>query len=226
MNMSNNPLPRLGGLLAAAFCSLAAAAPAPDVNLLVEHEITEKTSDGVTRQLHYAERVYRRAGLVWIERVLPPGAHDAAEHAHGDHEHKHLDLAAAAKLITLDADKLARIKLVNTHDKVVINVPSAEYGNVGFDGSWENAVHLLDPKQLKTMQPIAGKAQNYQLKRADTTVRVAWDAAGEFPRQVESGNASGTRHKLMRVRQTSAPATTPWTTLQGYAQKEYSDYLD
>jgi hypothetical protein len=30
----------------------------------------------------------------------------------------------------------------------------------------------------------------------------------------------------MRVRETSAPATAPWTTLQGYAQKEYSDYLD
>lgn len=216
----------LSGLLAATLFSVAVAAPAGDANLLVDHEIKELTPDGVTRQLHFQERIYRRAGLVWIERVLPPGAHDTAEHAHGDHDHKHLDLAAAAKLITLDADKVARIKLVNTHDKVVINVPPAEYGNVGFDGSWDNAVHLLDPKQLKTMQPVPGKAQSYQLTRAGTTIRVVWDAKGEFPRQVESDNASRTRHKLMRVRETSAPATAPWTTLQGYAQKEYSDYLD
>lgn len=224
--MSHTCFRSLRWLLPACCISLAQAAPAPDVNLLVDHDITEKTPDGVTRQIHFQERIYRRAGLVWSERVLPKGAHDADEHARGEHGHKHLDLAAAARLVTPDGEQKAKIRLVNLHDKVVINVPPPEYGNVGFDGSWANAVHLLDPQQLRSMQPVAGKAGAYQTRRGETTVRVDWDAKGEFPRRVESSNAAGTRLKVMRVRETNAPANTPWTALGSYRQKEYSDYLD
>lgn len=206
--------------------SLAQAAPASDVNLLVEHDITELTGDGVTRKLHFQERVYRRANLVWVERVLPAGAHQATDHAQGGHDHKHIDLAAAARLITLEPNKSLNVRLVNAHDRVVINVPPAEYGNIGFDGNWANAWHLLDPKQLKAMSPVGGRGPWYQLKKGDTTVRVAWDQSGEFPRRVESANASGSHRKLMVVSDLPAPKQLPWTKIQGFAQKEYSDYLD
>lgn len=216
----------LVGLASATLISFAVAAPAADVDLLIDHSLTETTPDGVTRKLHFQERMYRRANMVWIERVLPAGAHDAAEHAKGGHEHKHLDLAAAARQVTLAADKTISVRLVNVHDKVVINVPPPEYGNIGFDGSWDNAWHLLDPKQLKTMQAVAGKAEHYRLKKGNLDLQVEWDGKGEFPRRVESRNSEGTRHKLMVVSAAPAPKVLPWANLQGYAQKEYSDYLD
>lgn len=95
--------------------------------------------------------------MVWIERVLPPEAHREADHAKGGHDHKHMDIVAAARWITKEGEQPVRIRLVNAHDKVVVNVPAAEYGNIGFDGNWANAQYLLDPQQLKTI-PAPAKA--------------------------------------------------------------------
>lgn len=200
------------------------AAPA-DLNLLVKHDITEIGADGVTRNIRFQERVYRRNGLVWVERVLPAEAHRGEDHAQGGHDHKHMDLAASARWITQDKGQGVRIRLVNHHDRVVIDVPAAEYANVGFDGSWENAWHLLDPRQLKDMRVKSGGL--YEKAGNGNTVRVLWDSKAEIPRRVESANKSGTSRKIMVAEDIPAPRKTPWEGLgSGYQQKEYSDYLD
>lgn len=213
----------VGGLLAASV-GAACAAP-PDLNLLVRHEISELGADGVTRNLSFQERVYRRAGLVWVERVVPAAAHRADEHAHGGHEHKHMDLAAAARWITRDDGQAPRLRLVNAHDRVVVAVPEAEYANVGFDGNWENAVHLLDPRQLKGMRAEGGGW--YESAGAERVVRVLWDARAEVPRRVESTARAGNSRRLMVAEPIPAPRNPPWLRVgSSYQQKEYSDYLD
>lgn len=223
-------LPRLLLVLVTAGSCLTVRAADTDLNLLVEHDITEVGADGVTRAVHFQERVFRRNDMIWIERVIPDGAHEAGAHAEGGHEHKHMDLAAAARWITLDGGKTLRVRLVNAHDRVVVDVPAAEFGNVGFDGSWASARHLLDPRQLETMKPAAGDAPAgtrwYQAVSGPQTVRVLWDEKAGIPRRVQSNNAAGTSRKQMSAKDVAAPKSAPWTALGGYQQKEYSDYLD
>jgi hypothetical protein len=223
------PTRLLLALLLAGPCTAALAAD-PDLDLLVEHDLTEIGADGVTRNVHFQERFHRRDGMIWIERVIPAGAHEAGAHSSADHEHKHMDLAAAARWITLEGGTLPRVRLVNGVDRVVVEVPAAEYGEIGFDGSWESAWHLLDPRQLQSMRPAPGQAPAgtrwYQAAAGQQTVRVLWDEKARIPRRIESSNAAGTSRKRMTASDVAAPRSAPWKTLAGYQQKEYSDYLD
>jgi hypothetical protein len=207
----------------------AARAADLDLDLLVDHDLTELGPDGVTRTVHFQERVHRREGMVWIERVLPAGAHDAGAHAAGGHDHKHLDLAAAARWITREGG-VARVRLVNLQDRVVIEVPPAEYGEIGFDGSWENAWHLIDPRQLLAMKAGAGEAPPgtrwYQATSGAQMVRLLWDEKARIPRKVLSANATGTSRKQMSAREVPAPKQPPWSALAGFQEKTWSDYLD
>ena len=230
MNLTSRFTARLLLALLAAGTCLAAEAADLDLDLLVEHHLTELGADGITRTIQFQERVHRRQNLVWVERVIPEGAHDAAAHAEGGHDHKHLDLAAAARWITLEGGKVVKVRLVNAHDRVVIDVPPAEFGDVGFDGSWENAFHLLDPRQLQAMKPAAGEAPPgtrwYQVVNGGRTVRVLWDDRAGIPRRVQSSDATGTSRKSMSARDVAAPRAAPWNGLAGFQQKVYSDFLD
>ncbi len=216
-------------IVAAGFFSSAGAATT-NLNLLVEHDISEVGADGVTRSIHFQERVYRRDHMVWIERVIPANVQEASEHAEGGHEHKHLDLAGAALWVALEGGKVLNVRLVNAHDKEVISVPAAEYGNVGFDGSWENAWHLLDPRQLKSMKPLTATAPAgmrwYETASGNRSIRVLWDERAAIPRSVMSDSKSGTARKRMTAKNIAAPRGEPWAVLGSYKQKEYSDYLD
>ena len=220
----------LGSLLIATLFSGASLAAPPDLNLLVKHHMTELGADGVTRTVSFAERVYRRDGMVWIERVLPPEAHREADHAKGGHDHKHMDIAAAARWITKEGEQPVRIRLVNAHDKVVVNVPAAEYGNIGFDGKWTSASQLLDPEQLKRMKPAKRAAPAgtrwFEGGTRDTQVQVLWDESAAYPRRIESANTRGTQRSTMVVTRETMPGQMPWAGLKGYTQKEYADLLD
>jgi hypothetical protein len=167
--------------------------------------------------------------MVWIERVLPASAQEPGAHAAGGHDQKHMDLAAAARWITLEGG-LVRVRLVNLHDRVVVEVPAAEYGEIGFDGSWENAWHLLDPSQLRTMKagPLGAGAGTrwYQATAGAQTVRVLWDERARIPRRVESASAAGTSRKQMSASAAAAPKQPPWRALDGFQEKTWSDYLD
>lgn len=211
---------------------LPVAAAAGDLDLLVRHQVVSVGADGVTREVRFSERVHRRRDLVWVERVIPPAArhdHVSDPKAHAG-EHDHADLAAAARWLTRSDDGAVRVRLVDRPGRALIDVPPAEYENVGFDGQWDGAYHLLDPHRLATMQPSPRKAPAgcrwYEAVASDSVVRVLWDEAAAYPRRVESSGRSGTVRKAMVAEVVPAPATAPWERLSGYRGREYSDYLD
>lgn len=214
-----------------AIASFSSSAIAGDLNLTIHHKITSLSADGVSRQIEFGERLYRRDNQVWNERIIPAGAHSDAEHTdQHNEEHKHLDLAASARWIVRKASGDLQVQLVNHHEKTTMNIGPAEYGNIGFDGDWDAAYHLISPKQLATMKPTGQQAPSgskwYEKHSPSGWVKVLWDEQNQYPRQVESGNSSKTSRKSMVATITPAPASLPWTGLKTYQQKEFSDTLD
>ena len=213
-----------------------AAPPEPLTALRVEHHVSSLGADGVQRDARFAGRVTRQRGSVWIERELPPGAgHDPEDHeGHKGHDkahvgHKHAEADGAPRWIERDASGALNVRLVSDTQKKTYRVDPAEYGNVGFDGSWAAAYHLLDPAALKGMRadgPVRNGVQTYRTTQGDRTVTVDWDVAGQYPRRVEARNASGTQRKLTRVTALPAPAAAPWVRAQRYTAADYTDLMD
>ena len=205
-------------------------ASAPELALKIEHDITTLSADGITRNVRYAERLVRQGDQVWLARVLPPNAHEEAEHAAGAKSHKHMDVAAAARWVQRAPDGTLRVRLVNAHDKLAVDVPQADWANAGFDGQWASALHLLDPARVARMTPLARPAPTgskwVESRNGQMTVRVLWDDKGQYPRRVESSHARGTSRSVTVATPEALPKPLPWDRLQGYAQKEYSDLLD
>lgn len=217
----------------ALIASVAPLAPAAagDLNLAIHHEIDSTGADGVHRKAEFSERLYRRHNQVWIERVIPAGVHSDSEHADKHNEdHKHLDVAASARWIIRNAKGDLQVQLVNRYEKMIVNINPTDYGNIGFDGGWDAAYHLLSPRQLASMTPtdLAAPAgcKWYESRNQSGWVKVLWDENEQYPRQVESGNTSRTSHKRMDVKITTSPSPLPWKDLAAYQQKEYSDTLD
>jgi len=213
--------------LGALLCSPALA---QDLALKVEHETVSLSADGVTRTTRFAERLVRRGQQSWIARILPAGAHDQAEHQAGGKGHKHMDIGAAARWVVRQGDGKLQLRLVNTHEKMVVDVAPTDYANVGFDGQWTTASQLLDPEQIRRMQPIQRSAPAgcrwYEGKSREARVQVLWDEKAGFPRRIESSNPSGSQRSTLVAKQETMPGSMPWATLKGYVQKEYSDLLD
>lgn len=210
--------------------TLAAPAGAP-LMLRVEHQLSSLGSDGVKRDVSFTERIYRAGDTVWIEREVPAGgARHTHEHAKAAADgHKHPDLSTAARWIEKQPSGKASVRLVSDPMKKAFDVEPAEFGNIGFDGSWATAYHLLDPaalKQMKAVGPVKGGVQQYQLRRADESVTVRWDIAGQYPRSVESRDTGGTSTKLTRVSVMAVQSRPPWARAQHYTRSAYTDLMD
>lgn len=203
---------------------------AQDLALLIEHDSTSLGPDGVTRTTRFSERLIRRDQQSWVARVIPPGAHEEAEHRAGDKSHKHMDLSAAARWIVRANDGKLQVRLVNQHDRMIVNVPPVDYANIGFDGNWTSASNLLDPNQIKKMKASTrtapAGARWYEGGTKDAKVFVLWDETAQYPRRIESANTAGTRRNVMSVKREAMPSTLPWSQLKGFAEKEFSDLLD
>ncbi|MCO5400945.1 hypothetical protein [Ralstonia soli] len=224
-------------LLSLALATLAvtaqAASPASSnalTALRVEHQMSSLGTDGIQRDVRFAERVYRQGDRVWIARELPPeSAHAEHDHTNAHAGHKHADTDTAPRWIERDAKGALTVRVVSVLQQKNYAVEPAEYSNIGFDGSWATAYHLLDPAALKGMRPqgpVRNGVQTYKAKQGERTVTVDWDVAGQYPRRVESRNASGSQRKLTRVTALPAPATAPWVRAQGYAAADYTDLMD
>lgn len=215
----------IAGLLVAAL-SASTAACAQDVELLVKHTAVSYGPDGVTRSTEFAERVSRAADSLWISRVLPKESHSDQDHAKGGKEHKHIDVTTASRWISRDASGVVQMRLVPHHEKVVVTVSKTDYGNIGFDGSWAAAWSLVDPAALKRMKAgaTAKDLTTYTLNEKGRAVKVVWNSKLQMPVSVESSDKTSHRQTLVQV-VSSAPAR-PWEKLQGFTQKDYSDYLD
>lgn len=96
------------GLLMAVVLPLGAAAAeqkpqmqpdaAPAVNLRLSYENRAIGQDGIIRDSRYSDLMYRRSGLVWIERELPAGVRESREH-----EHEHASPMPATRTMRLRA---------------------------------------------------------------------------------------------------------------------------
>jgi hypothetical protein len=201
-------------------------AHASDVVLVVKHTVISNGADGIKRTTEFSERITRSSDNLWVSRVLPEGGHSEQEHAKSGKEHKHLAVSTAARWITRDASGAVQMRLVPHDEKLVVNVSKSDYDNVGFDGSWTAAWSLMDPTSLKRMQigSVAGDLTTYTLTDKARKVKVVWNSKLQVPALVESMDKSSQRKTVVEVLSTKTER--PWDRLQGYAQKDYSDYLD
>lgn len=228
-------------LLAAGLACNAQAAPAAplDLDLGIRYYNRVLTPEGVTRESRYEEKMLRRPGHVWVERVLPAvhGSHDA----HGakqpvalkrtQHEHKHFNPVVIPRHVMLDKNTV-KVEYIDARDKVVVSIPKAEYENVNFDGSWENSFYLLDPKLVAAM-PLSKQVSNVagahwrEVEKNGVFQRVLWDAQKQIALIIESGDRANTFYRRVDVKlQASLSRAQPWANLKNYAQREYADYLD
>jgi hypothetical protein len=214
---------RLTLLALAACCCGAQAAPSLDLKLAYYSRV--QTPEGVTREARYEERMLRRPGHVWVTRALPAAA-SVADGGHG-----HFNPVLLARHVVNQDGKL-RLEYVDRQAKALVAIPPSEYGNVSFDGSWANAWFVLDPKRVRTL-PASARPSGVpgavwrERDRAGNFERVLWDPQREVPLVIESGDRAGT--VLHRIEVSVLPRLEqrlPWLALQGYAQKEYADFLD
>ena len=230
-------------LLAAGFAGTTQAAPAApaDLDLGITYYSRVLTPEGVTRESRYAEKMLRRPGHVWVERVLAPSTDPHAGHKHGDntkvalkatqHEHKHFNPVLIPRHVVLEKNTV-RVEYIDAHDKIVVSIPKAEYENVNFDGSWENSFYLLDPKLVAAM-PLSKQASNApgarwrEVEKNGVFQRILWDEQKQIPLVIESGDRANTFYRRVDVKlQPTVSKAQPWANVQNYAQREYSDYLD
>jgi len=213
--------------------SAAGDAEAPDQNLRIQHHVLTIGKDGVQRESRYADLMFRRAGTVWIERELPPALR--ADHDHEASEgkvhigHSHADNTAAPLWLRRDAAGKVQVGMVLRQQRKLIEVDKANYGNVGYGGSWANAYWLIDPASLPRMKSLgtAGKdVQRYELQQGESTLRIEWDTVGRYARKIEQRNAHGTSLNVMTASAIPAPKTLPWQIADAYERGEYSDLLD
>ncbi|MET3383374.1 hypothetical protein [Variovorax paradoxus] len=214
--------------------SAAGDAEAPDQNLRIQHHVLTIGKDGVQRESRYADLMFRRAGTVWIERELPPALR--ADHDHEASEgkvhigHSHADNTAAPLWLRRDAAGKVQVGMVLRQQRKLIEVDKANYGNVGYGGSWANAYWLVDPASLPHMKALgtAGNkgVQRYEVQQGESTLRIDWDVAGRYARKIEQRNAHGTSLNVMTASAIPAPKTLPWQIADAYERGEYSDLLD
>ncbi len=215
-----------------AMAAVQAAPGGPSLDLDIAYYTRATTPEGVTREAHYKETMLRRPGHVWVERVLPAMPRSDREGAIGGAAgHAEFNHAIAPHHVTWE-NNAVRIDLVDTREKAVVAIPAAEYGNVNFDGSWTNAYFLLDPKRVSAMprsdrkSPVAGARWREQ-KKNGVFERVLWDENRHIPLTIESGDEAATFYRRIDVSvRPSLLTRLPWLQLRGYAQKEFSDYLD
>lgn len=208
----------------------------PDLDLSIQHYSRVMTAEGVLRETRYEETMMRRPGHVWLARVLPTQHGTKHDHGHQpaakkSHHHKHPNYEILPRHVMLDRENI-RLEAVNAEERDLIFIPPAEYDNANFDGSWVNAFFLMDPQRLATLplsnrpSAVAGARWREQEKNG-LFQRVLWDDKRMVPLIVETGDRAGTFLERVTVR--PLPTLTrllPWTKTKGYAQREYSDFLD
>lgn len=214
-------------------------APAPDLDLSIQYYSKVLTPEGVTREARYEEKMLRRPGHVWVARIVPKNAddqHDESDNSKGaaktkEAEHSHFNHVVTPRHVMLENNKL-RVEYVDAHDKNIVAIPASEYDNVNFDGSWENTFYLLDPKLVKAM-PLSKQVSTTpgaawrEREKNGVFQRVLWDEQKQIPLVIESGDKAATFYRRVEVKPVaSVSRDLPWKNLKGYAQKEYSDFLD
>ena len=230
-----------------------AAAPMADIDARVSYETRQVTASGVTRVDTWEERLVRRGNQVWTERILPPTVHAAheretvAEHA----GHKHFNGEVSARWLTLAPDGKVDVKFVDHEHKVVVSVPSAEFGTVGFDGRYDGAASVVPPSVVQGMKPATKSGMTSAMKSAMKSAmelaasasntgqwftdrsqgwshRVLWSESRQLAMRVESQRDDGSIRRVVAVQLQPVVAgrPAPWSQLASYTSKNYDDFMD
>ena len=225
-------------LFAAGVVVLAAATrPAlagPDIDAVVTYRTHQVMASGVVRDESWQERVMRRGDAVWSERVLAAEARAAHRHeTAAEHvAHKHFDFDGAARLVERDARGNTVLRYVDAKNRVVVSVPRAEYGAVGFDGRWDGAAHLVPPQVVAAMTVVRGAASPGSRWLGDHgdgwTHRVLWSDARAIALHIDSARDDGSFRRTVSVvlQPVAGGRSLPWRDLGSYTQKEYDDFMD
>lgn len=219
---------------APAVAATAAIQATPEADLRITYEAMNIGHDGVQRTSVHTNRVYRRKGLLWVERELPAALRHSHEHGHeqapGPHAgHAHNEASGAPLSLRRAADGKVSVELVLARLRRVIAVDEAHHGNVGYGGSFENVYWIVPPAALQSMervgQPQAG-VQRYKSVSGEQTTVVDWDIANQFARRVERSDAHGMERIVVTATRLPAPLAQPWKRIEGYERGDYSDLLD
>ncbi len=211
-----------------------AAQTAPALQGVVSYETRQVSKAGVTRVETWQENMYRSDSTVWTERILPANAGHAGQHAHArgakaDAAHKHLDIDTSARWLQQDSAGVVTLHYVDKANKVVVSVPKAEFGAVGFDGRWDTAAYLVPPDLVAKMKfagPATGGAVWRTEQAQDWTHRVLWSEAKKIALQIESKKTDGSFSRTIRLVPRLVAAVAPWAALGTFEQKKYDDYMD
>ena len=234
----------LGG---AAFAAVAATAgpvtsTAPvisrvDIDARVSYETRQVMSSGVTRTDRWQEHLVRRGNQVWTERIRPAATHAGQAHQivpeHAGH--RHLNAETSARWLTLKPDGQVEMKFVDRENKVVVSVPRAEFGTVGFDGRFDAAASIVPPAVAKAMtpataRPVSGLTEGQWLtdRSQGWSHKVLWSASKQLAMRVESRRDDGSVQRRVSVQ--LLPVTpakpAPWSQLADYTPKQYDDFMD
>ncbi len=204
-----------------------------DLDLTINYYNRVLTPEGLTRETRYQETVQRRANHIWQSRVLPPQlAHNGdAAHNSNENEHEHFNYIVLPRHIERTANGIS-VEHIDLSNRERIAIPATEYEQINFDGSWDNAFYIISPKDLALMQPSnrassIKTARWFEREKNHIFQRVLWDDVLQIALIIESGDTENTFFRKTEVSATTqtSPAQ-PWLHLAGFANKEYSDFLD
>ena len=201
-----------------------------DIDARVSYESRQVMSTGVVRVDTWQEHLVRRGNQVWTERILPPVAHaghareTVAEHA----GHRHFNAETSARWLTRRAGGQVEVRFVDREHRIVVSVPRAEFGTVGFDGRFDGAASIVPPGLAQTMVPQASGSKEGQWltdRGQGWSHKVLWSASRQLAMRVESTRDDGSVQRRVTVQ--LMPATlAPWSQLSEYTPKQYDDFMD
>ena len=237
----------LGGAVLAVVAGAAGAAtpvapsmpmPMADIDARVSYETRQVMSSGVTRVDTWQEHLVRRGNQVWSERILAPVSH--AGHARDGHEretaaehagHRHFNAETSARWLTLKPDGQVEVRFVDREKRIVVSVPRAEFGTVGFDGRFDGAASIVPPGLAQTMVPQASGSKEGQWltdRGQGWSHKVLWSASRQLAMRVESTRDDGSvqRRVTVQLLPTAPGKPAPWSQLADYTSKQYDDFMD
>lgn len=218
-----------------AWPGLGAAAAVPDIDAVLSYQSHAVSRNGITKESRFQERLIRREGYIWTERVLPQSVykeHDLetpTEHA----AHEHFDFDSAARLLTRDSNGKLQLDYVDVARTTVVRVPPGEYEATGFGSTWASAASLVEPRAIASMKkldkasPVAGASWHEESKGQHYN-RVLWSDKLQIALQIESGTRDGAvlRRTTIKLLPLTANARLPWLGMSKLQQKEYDDFMD
>lgn len=214
-------------LLSILIAALGLQAEPPSLSARIYYTQRLETPDGMTKIVTFEERLIRAPDRVWQERIRTDASAD--KHS-GEESHLHpRDLGVAARYLRKEASGALNLLFVHPQG-MKIHAETRDYPEVGFDGSWASAFHILDPARLAALKPLLRKAPKgaHWLGTEDQAqfLRVLWSTRLELPLRIEVGTLDGHKLNITEVRPGPLPKDPPWNHLEGLEEKDYTDLLD